>query len=67
MQARNQLRTPNYSAQCWLLAIITVMRDRITIHAFPCFQHLDPCVGIEIRFNIQRWCFGLPFGIVYVP
>lgn len=46
---------------------MTVMRDGLMIDAFPCFQHLDPCVGIEIRFNIQRRRFGLPFAFVEVP
>lgn len=46
---------------------MTVMRDGLMIDAFPCFQHLDPCVGIEIRFNIQRRRFGLPFAFVQLP
>lgn len=48
---------------------MTVMLGRIMIHAFPCFQHPDPCVGIVIRLNIQRWRwrFGLHFAIVLVP
>lgn len=47
---------------------MTAMLDRIVIHTFPCFQHPDPCVGIVIRFNIQRWRwrFGSHFTIVLV-
>lgn len=65
MQARNWLRHLSYSVQFWLLAIITVMRDRM-IHAFPCFQHLDPCVGMRFDSTFSAGVFGLPFDIVYV-